>query len=72
MAQPYPSGTILDVGGAFAVYYEYCHPCHDPYDQWVIFHQEGAVEVTLEEPRKSEGGGRPVGRLPFMSGGGGV
>lgn len=66
----YAAGAIVDLGGAYAIYYPYIHPCHEPYDQWVVFYMEGAIEI-IRDPgaiaRLMERA-RPYGQLPFLTG----
>jgi hypothetical protein len=46
ITQTAPAGTVFDMGGALAIYWPYVHPCHEPYDQYIVLTPEGGAEVS--------------------------
>lgn len=58
--QTAPAGTVFDVGGALAIYWPYVHPCHEPYDQYIVLTPEGGAEVS----RELREGARRLGVIP--------
>jgi hypothetical protein len=64
ITQTAAAGTVFDVGGALAIYWPYVHPCHEPYDQYIVLTQEGGAEVS----RELREGARPLGVIPGMRG----
>jgi hypothetical protein len=60
-----PVGTVFDVGGALAIYWPYCHPCHESYDQRIVLGVEGSADVVPDQPH-SAGLGTPLGIIPGM------
>lgn len=61
------SGAVFNPG-TLIMFWPYDHPCHEPYDQWIVFWPDGSAEVVTELPadlRPSEA--TYLGTMPGMA-----